>query len=101
MVVVITLREIVITMDRLWAMKRGQVLAAEKAGKIKTVFQMTTVSVILIYFILEQAGSGKGWFGGLQHYYLLLINFLMIITVSLTITSGMSYFRNKIKGNHS
>lgn len=95
MVIVIALREIIITIDRLRSMKKGQVLAAEKAGKIKTVFQMTTVSVILIYLIVEQLGIGQKWFNGIQGYFLLSIQVLMILTVFLTITSGISYWQSK------
>ena len=40
MVILIAVREIYVTLDRLWSMKKGQVLSAERAGKIKTVFQM-------------------------------------------------------------
>lgn len=98
MVLLIAFREILVTVDRLWSMYQGKVLAAEKAGKIKTFFQMITVSLILIYLILKQAGSDIGWFHGVQDLYLNGIQVLMFITVFLTIGSAASYFQSKIKG---
>ena len=101
MVLLIAIREIGITVDRLWCMKKGQVLAAERAGKIKTAFQILTVSFILIYLILEQMAFSYDWFYQIQGYYLSGIDFLMMITVLLTLVSGVSYFRNKFKSCNS
>ncbi len=97
MVILIAIREVLVTLDRLWSMRKGQVLAAERAGKIKTVFQIATVSFILIYLILEQAAFSHGWFRRIENFYLGWVNILMLITVLLTIGSGMVYFQNKIK----
>jgi CDP-diacylglycerol---glycerol-3-phosphate 3-phosphatidyltransferase len=95
MVSLIALREIVVTIDRLIVMRQGKVLAAEKAGKIKTVFQITTISVILLYLILDQSVFAHSWFYQIQKPYLGTINALMVITVALTLASGASYFKNK------
>ncbi len=97
MVILIALREVLITADRLIVMKKGQVLAAERAGKIKTFFQMTTVSVILIYLILSRSASQDSWFAKIQANYWISIKVLMIITVILTLGSGISYYKNKFK----
>jgi CDP-diacylglycerol--glycerol-3-phosphate 3-phosphatidyltransferase len=97
MVILIAIREIGVTVDRLYCVNRGLVLAAEKAGKIKTVFQITTISFILIYLILEQAAFANPWFYQIQKPYLGGINGLMAITVGLTIGSGITYFQNKKK----
>ena len=99
MVITIAIREVVVTVDRLWSMRKGQVLAAERAGKIKTIFQMTTVFVILIYLILRQIVSEVQWFYGAQGFYVMGIQMLMIITVFLTVSSGFSYFQSKIKSS--
>ena len=47
MFILIALREIVVTASRLLAMRQGQVLAAERAGKVKTVVQILAVSMLL------------------------------------------------------
>jgi CDP-diacylglycerol--glycerol-3-phosphate 3-phosphatidyltransferase len=99
MVILIAIREMGVTVDRLWLMYHGRVLSAERAGKIKTVFQITTVAVILLYLILDQAAFANRWFYQIQNTYLGLINLLMLITVALTITSGITYFQNRIRNN--
>lgn len=97
MVLLMLLREVAVTIDRLWCMHKGQVLAAERAGKIKTVVQMTTVSLILIYLVLLRAAFAGSWFGHIQSSYLVCINILMVVTVLLTILSGAAYFQNRVR----
>ncbi len=99
MVILIAFREIWITVDRLLSMRKGQVLAAERAGKIKTVFQIATISIILLYLILTQASIASNWFNPIQNSYLLVIKIFMIMTVFLTIGSGLIYFQNKIRNS--
>ncbi len=48
----ITMREIGVTAFRFWAMSKGKVLAAEQAGKIKTVLQIATICLLLLLLIL-------------------------------------------------
>lgn len=95
MVVLIALREIVVTVDRLIMMRQGIVLAAEQLGKIKTVFQILTVAVILIYLILDQATFAHQWIYKIQKTYLGCINGLMLITVVITVWSGISYWQSR------
>ena len=97
MVILIAIREIVVTVDRLISMRNGQVLAAERAGKLKTVFQMVSVSLILIYLILDQAAFAHDWFYQIEKVYLGWVNVFMLITVVLTVVSGWMYFQNKIR----
>ncbi|MBI3602524.1 MAG: CDP-diacylglycerol--glycerol-3-phosphate 3-phosphatidyltransferase [Candidatus Omnitrophica bacterium] len=97
MVVFIAAREILVTADRLRCVRQGQILAAERAGKIKTIFQMITVSVILLYLILEQAAFGYSWFYQVQKAYLGAINIFMVLTVFLTVGSGAAYFQHRLR----
>ena len=95
MFAVIAIREIVVTGSRLLAFRHGQVLAAERAGKIKTVVQIIAVSVILLYLVAQQSEYCSFWFYNVQHL-LLDVNYgLMILAVILTVYSGIEYFRNK------
>ena len=48
----IAIREIGVTLFRFWAMSRGEVLAAEKSGKIKTVLQIATIILLFIQSIV-------------------------------------------------
>ena len=98
MFIVIFIREIGITIMRLMAIQNGKVLAAEKWGKYKTVFQIITIGVILLYLILQESRvfSEKWWsvdmIGGLA-----IIDFFMIIVVILTVGSGLHYLLNTKK----
>ncbi len=96
MFIVIAVREVLVTASRLVAMyRKGQVLAAERAGKIKTVTQIIAVSVILIYLVVQQSDLCSFWFYHMQKIWLVLINVLMWAAVILTVYSGIEYFRNR------
>lgn len=97
MFIVIAIREILVTASRLWAMRQGQVLAAERAGKIKTVVQIVAVSVILLYLVAQQSEYCSFWFYNVQRIWLSANYVLMLAAVILTVYSGIDYFRNKSK----
>lgn len=98
MFIVIAVREILVTASRLYVMcHKGQVLAAERAGKIKTVTQIIAVSVILLYLTAQQSDFCSSWFYNVQKFWLILIDVLMWISVILTVYSGIEYYRNKSK----
>ncbi len=91
MVVLIATREFLITGLRLFALGKGHVLPAEAAGKHKTVSQMVAISLILVFLTAREAVSGKAdtarWItaGGTGIWW------LMLLTVILTLTSGISF----------
>lgn len=92
MVIVVIIREFLVTSLRLFAVKKGTVLAAESAGKHKTVSQMVTVSFILLFLVIrERVSHLPSWKGELENSFKFGILFLMGITVILTILSGLSY----------
>ena len=95
MVILIISRELIITGLRLFATTKGKVLSAEAAGKYKTVSQVTAIFVILIFIFLRQAGMKvfEIWSTPLEYWFRQLIFILMIITVSLTLISGLSYLK--------
>lgn len=97
MVIVIILRESFITGFRLIALKKGKVLAAEDAGKHKTVSQMVTIFIILLFLIFKEALSERSiWNERIELYSGLGIMILMGITLALTLVSGMSFIiKNK------
>jgi CDP-diacylglycerol--glycerol-3-phosphate 3-phosphatidyltransferase len=98
MFIVIAIREILVTTSRLVIMRKGQVLAAERSGKIKTVVQITAVSVILLYLVAQQSEYCSYWFYNAQRIWLGVNYVLMLAAVILTVYSGVDYFRNK--ANH-
>ena len=97
MVLFIFIREVAVTVSRLFAMRRGRVLAAEKAGKFKTVLQIATISLILLYLILEKSYFLSGRASRMENSFLWVINFFMVVTVGLTLYSGALYFMHKRK----
>ena len=97
MFVVIALREVLVTVSRLVAMRQGQVLAAERAGKIKTVVQIITVLSILFYLVAQQSEFCSYWFYNVQRIWLGANSALMLAAVILTVYSGIEYYRHRPK----
>ena len=95
MVIAMAAREVAVTVFRLQAMAQGLVLAAERAGKIKTACQMLTIAAILLFLITEQSEFAVDWFYRVQMGWRSLINVLMVASVFLTVGSGVLYFRDK------
>lgn len=97
---IIAFREIGITLLRFKAMRKGTVLAAEKAGKAKTVFQITAIILILVFLILahmELAGTLEA-----GNNILAVLNrmnyFLMLGVTLITLYSGVSFiYHNREK----
>ena len=91
MVVAIAAREFIVTGLRLFALGKGQVLPAEAAGKHKTVSQIVAISVTLVVLILRELallGAGRAeWVAWGERG----IWWLMLLTVVLTLTSGISF----------
>ncbi|MBI3615848.1 MAG: CDP-diacylglycerol--glycerol-3-phosphate 3-phosphatidyltransferase [Candidatus Omnitrophica bacterium] len=90
MVALIATREFLITGLRIFALGKGQVLPAEAAGKHKTVSQMVSISLILLFLVARESVAAKGaigWItaGGIGIWW------LMMLTVTLTLTSGGSF----------
>lgn len=94
----IALREVGVTLFRFWAMSKGAVLAAEKAGKRKTVIQMTTIGMLFITIVFyPYVFLGKVCPLSLPLNIQLLILFdiiLLFFTVIVTVLSGITVFWN-------
>jgi len=92
MVVLILSREIIITSLRLFAMRKGKIIAAERGGKHKTISQMTAIFLILLYLIFKEIMTRFFfWSDSLEYFCSTAIHLLMITTVILTLISGISY----------
>lgn len=92
MVIVIIIREFSITGLRFVALKKGTVLAAESAGKHKTVSQMATVFFILLFLVIHESIAYLSfWNQRLENGFKDGIFLLMTVTVGLTIFSGLSF----------
>ncbi|MDP8260607.1 MAG: CDP-diacylglycerol--glycerol-3-phosphate 3-phosphatidyltransferase [Candidatus Gygaella obscura] len=92
MVVVIIFRELIITSLRLFALSKGKVLAAVRAGKHKTVSQVVSIFLILGFIILKEIFKNMCFWNELgENLYFISIYVVMLVTVVLTLISGISY----------
>ena len=89
----ILVREVGITFIRLRAMRQGKVLAAEQAGKIKTVLQIVVISIILIFMVFAETNLPEHWPALLGQCYKGIYG-LMLIVVTVTLFSGISFLWN-------
>jgi len=87
MAVVIAARELGVTGLRLVALRKGQVLAAEQIGKLKTVSQMTAISTLLLFLVAREYIVSEGFIALGER----VIWGLMFLAVVLTIVSGVSF----------
>lgn len=83
-VILIISREFIISGFRTLAASKGVTIAANKWGKVKTVFQMVLIVVILLHY--------TGYMNFLGVYILPLL----IMTVALTVISAVTYMRDNI-----
>jgi len=97
MVILIIGREMIITGLRILAATKGKFLAAEKGGKHKTVWQMAAIFLILGYLIFKEVSINLSfWNAKVELWCEVGIFTFMMITVALTLSSGISYLlRNR------
>jgi CDP-diacylglycerol---glycerol-3-phosphate 3-phosphatidyltransferase len=93
MVILIAVREILVTASRLFLFTEGKVIPAEAAGKVKTIFQMITISLVLVYRFFWLLPLTQDWMGNFDIQAMKVIHVLMIATLVLTWWSGGMYFR--------
>jgi CDP-diacylglycerol--glycerol-3-phosphate 3-phosphatidyltransferase len=93
MVVVIIFREAAVTGLRALALTKGKVIAAESGGKHKTAVQVFTIFVILLLIIFKEARPDNliFWSETTDNICRNAIFALMLVTITLTLISGVSY----------
>mgnify|MGYP001610977822 FL=1 len=92
MFVIIVSREILITSLRLFALNKGKVLSAAKAGKHKTVSQMAVILYILGFIVLKEIMLAFfTWNPAWERFFRNSVYILMLFTVGLTLYSGLYY----------
>lgn len=95
MVLVIAIREFVITGVRLYAASRHIVIPAAREGKHKTASQMFTIALILALLLARELVAGQAAIT-LAAWMEPVILACMWVTVGLTVISGASFFwRNR------
>ncbi|MBM3890486.1 MAG: CDP-diacylglycerol--glycerol-3-phosphate 3-phosphatidyltransferase [Verrucomicrobia bacterium] len=94
MAVVIIAREFIISGLRLLAAQKGAALPADLMGKQKTISQMVSIGFILLgLMILEDWPQTLGDNTAVieSNYFPVIVFWLMMLTVLLTVISGVSY----------
>ena len=95
MVLVIILRELLITGVRLYAVSRGIVIPAAREGKHKTLSQMLTLTIVLGLLAVRAFLSGDAAVA-FEMRMIVIIHWCMWLTVVLTVYSGGIFFwRNR------
>ena len=99
MLVIIIFRELLITGLRVMALMNKKVLPAGKGGKHKTFSQMLSIFAILIFIIFKESGVEVFgfWNDSFEYWYRQIIFALMLVTVLLTIISGVSFMLDNRK----
>ncbi|MFC1699478.1 CDP-diacylglycerol--glycerol-3-phosphate 3-phosphatidyltransferase [Candidatus Omnitrophota bacterium] len=90
MVIVVIFRDLVITGLRIIAAKRGKIIAASLAGKHKTASQMLAIISILVFILIKES-TLDFWSPLKEIWFRRAIFYLMLLTVILTLISGISY----------
>jgi CDP-diacylglycerol--glycerol-3-phosphate 3-phosphatidyltransferase len=62
-------REVAMTAFRVWACRRGVVIAAAGAGKLKTTIQNVFIGAVILWFAFRDARKPMGWEHSRYAYY--------------------------------
>jgi len=102
MVVVLLYRDILTSVVRVFAMKRGIVVAARVSGKLKAISQATAIISILTVAAVQQMSGRFAWMkgllnrigftGGSPESVAFSANCIMWVVVLIAVWSGIDYF---------
>ena len=93
MIILISFRDIIVTLMRTFMQYKGLSMITSKAGKLKTFLQIITINFILIYLILKSYKVDIPT--DILQYNSLY--FLMVITTMITFYTGIHYVYNNYK----
>lgn len=92
-IIIIAVREFGITFLRMWSISRRTPMITSIWGKLKTTFQLITIIFSLAYFnardSLPLLGLNLDFIQ--DNYFIPLIHFLILISMIVTVISGMLY----------
>ncbi|MFW6206260.1 MAG: CDP-diacylglycerol--glycerol-3-phosphate 3-phosphatidyltransferase [Gemmatimonadota bacterium] len=90
-------RELLVTVVRQVAARRGQVIPAARAGKYKAFIQNVFSGAVLLWYALQQAARDHGWAGSFWEAWQSLlhgpvIGLSLLVAIILTVYSMLLYF---------
>ncbi len=95
-VTIIIAREFAVSGIRMLAASKGKIVAADKAGKLKTVSQLTAIITILhiiVYIKVAEAVPAVAYWNVIEDWAMILIYALIGFTLVMSILSGYNYLR--------
>jgi len=97
MMMIILSRELLITGIRLLASTSGVILAAAREGKHKTVSQILAIVVTLLFVLLREFGTRRGfWNSSWELYFRRAVFGFLFLTTILTLISGLAFlYKNR------
>lgn len=84
-VLVIFGREALVTAVRQIAARRGAVIPAGKAGKLKATFQNIFIGTTILWFALRTAAETNGWAGGFWAFWTVFHGAVLLITLAIAL----------------
>lgn len=93
MIMLIIIREFFITGLRSLAAYRGLVISPSMSAKFKTVLQMSTIVIILLYINLKTIMPALGYTGDFfeKELVIQIFDWMVLITTVITILTGIDY----------
>ncbi len=93
LVLVIFVRETIVTLLRLWVIRKGIVMPAQRAGKQKTISQIVAILYILTFLVVKSMGIRyfPFWNPTLELFFLNSSFYLALLAMVLTLISGGAY----------
>jgi CDP-diacylglycerol--glycerol-3-phosphate 3-phosphatidyltransferase len=93
MIMLIIIREFFITGLRSLAAYRGLVISPSMSAKFKTVLQMSTIVIILLYINLKTIMPALGYSGDFFEKELVIqvFDWMVLITMVITVLTGIDY----------
>lgn len=98
-------RELVVTLFRGYAARRGLVIPAGKAGKYKATFQNLFIGGLILWYALQTRALRAGWRGGFwdfwQEFHAAWVAVMLAGAVALTVASLAIYvwqYRRVVRG---
>jgi len=105
MVTVIIVRDVVITILRFYAIRKGKPIATSNFARIKTVSQIVVIYLIFSYILivktLRYSGKEWEWFSKLRgvsllNNLMLFVTLLTVLTALMYLVENRSHFKNMI-----